>query len=148
MREQSQIQQQRRELDRQLERAQSTGPRLEDDGELDNDSYSRGMMGRGWRHHQDWRRGAVGPGMMGQPGMMGPGNMAPGMMMRMIFTLMDSDGDGSSRLMSFRLPMRASSREWTQTKTAVSPWRRCKPLSKEPGDQLRGSSSHRVTFPT
>ena len=102
MREQSQIQQQRRELDRQLERAQSPRPRLEDDGDLDDDSYSRGMMGRGWRHHQDWRRGAVGRGMMGQPGMMGPGNMAPGMMMRMIFTLMDSDGDGSLSLDEFQ----------------------------------------------
>jgi Ca2+-binding EF-hand superfamily protein len=40
--------------------------------------------------------------MMGQPGMMGPGNMAPGMMMRMIFTLMDSDGDGSLSLDEFQ----------------------------------------------
>jgi hypothetical protein len=101
MREQSQIQQQRRELERQLERAQSPRPRLEDDVDLDDDSYSRGMMGRGWRYHQDWRRGVVGPSM-GQPGMMGPGNMAPGMMMRMIFTLMDSDGDGSLSLDEFQ----------------------------------------------
>ena len=34
--------------------------------------------------------------------MMGPGSMAPGMMMRMIFTLMDSDGDGSLSLDEFQ----------------------------------------------
>jgi hypothetical protein len=48
------------------------------------------------------RQGAMGPGMMGQRGMMGPGSMGSGMMMRMLFTLMDSDGDGTISLQEFQ----------------------------------------------
>ena len=40
----------------------------------------------------------MGPGMMGRVGMMGPGSMGRGMMMRMLFAMMDSDGDGTISL--------------------------------------------------
>ena len=40
--------------------------------------------------------------MMGQEGMMGRGMMAPPVMMRIIFSLMDSDGDGTISLQEFQ----------------------------------------------
>jgi EF hand len=57
-----------------------------------------GMMGQG---------GMMGPGTMGRRGMMGggmmgAGAMGPSMMMRMIFALMDSDGDGTIELPEFQ----------------------------------------------
>jgi Ca2+-binding EF-hand superfamily protein len=42
-----------------------------------------------------------GTSMMGR-GMMGPGSMGQGMMMRMLFALMDSDGDGTISLQEFQ----------------------------------------------
>jgi hypothetical protein len=51
------------------------------------DRQGRGMMGQG--------------GMMGH-GMMGRGMMGQGMMMRMIFALMDADGDGTISLPEFQ----------------------------------------------
>jgi hypothetical protein len=53
----------------------------------------------GWRHHRDWGRGM---GMMGRGGMMGSGSMGHGMMMRMLFAMMDSDGDGTVSLQEFQ----------------------------------------------
>jgi len=59
------------------------------------------------RHH-DWRGGAMGPGMMARGGMMGrgammgPGSMGHGMMMRMLFALMDANGDGTISLQEFQ----------------------------------------------
>ncbi len=55
-------------------------------------------------------QGQAGPGAMGQGGMMGRGMMGmlgggvigPPMMMRMIFTLMDTDGDGTVSLQEFQ----------------------------------------------
>ena len=44
----------------------------------------------------------MGPGMMGRGGMMGPGSMGSGIMMRMLFALMDSDGDGTISLQEFQ----------------------------------------------
>ena len=56
-----------------------------------------GMMGQG---------GMMGHGMMGRGSMMGPGSMMgsrhPGMMMRMLFALMDGDGDGTISLQEFQ----------------------------------------------
>ena len=49
--------------------------------------------------------GMMGRGMMGQGGMMGRGMMGPmgpAMMMRMIFALMDGDGDGTISLQEFQ----------------------------------------------
>jgi len=58
---------------------------------------------------QQERGGTMGPGMMGmmgRGGMMGPGSMMgsrhPGMMMRMLFAPMDSDGDGTISLQEFQ----------------------------------------------
>lgn len=53
----------------------------------------RGMMGSG---------GMMGRGMMAQEGMMGRGTMGPPVMMRIIFSLMDSDGDGTISLQEFQ----------------------------------------------
>jgi EF hand domain-containing protein len=50
----------------------------------------RGMMGRGYGY-DDWNRGAMRSGMAGPP-----------MMMRMIFSLMDADGDGKLSLQEFQ----------------------------------------------
>jgi hypothetical protein len=52
-----------------------------------------GMMGQG---------GMMGRGMMGQGSMMGRGMMGPPVMMRIIFSLMDSDGDGTISLQEFQ----------------------------------------------
>jgi hypothetical protein len=41
-------------------------------------------------------------GMMGEGGMMGHGMMGRGMIMRMIFALMDADGDGTISLQEFQ----------------------------------------------
>jgi hypothetical protein len=51
-----------------------------------------GPMGRG---------SMMGRGMMG-PGMMGGGVMGPPFMMRMMFALMDADGDGTISLQEFQ----------------------------------------------
>jgi hypothetical protein len=53
----------------------------------------RGMMGQG---------GMMGRGMMGQGGMVGGGMKGPPVMMRIIFSLMDSDGDGTISLQEFQ----------------------------------------------
>ena len=57
------------------------------------DHEGRGMMGQG---------GMMGRGMMGQGGMMSRGMMGPPVMMRIIFSLMDSDGDGTISLQEFQ----------------------------------------------
>jgi hypothetical protein len=76
MQQQPQILQQRQELERQLLERQLQGvqtPRRGVEDDNDQDGYGGGMMGwrygPGWRHHERWRRGPMGPGMMGQGGM-------------------------------------------------------------------------------
>jgi hypothetical protein len=97
--QQRQILQQRQE--RQLGGAQTQRRGIEDD--LEEDGGMTGWRyGHGWRHQQDWGRGAMGPGMMGRGGMMGPGSMGHSMMMRMLFAMMDSDGDGTISLQEFQ----------------------------------------------
>jgi hypothetical protein len=51
------------------------------------------------QHHPGWFRGM---GMMGRGGMMGSGGMHSGMIMRMLFALMDADGDGTVSLQEFQ----------------------------------------------
>ena len=105
MQQQPQILQQQQELERQVPGAQTPRRGVEDDSDQDDNRFGGGMMGwrygPGWRHHEGWRRGAMGPGMMGQGGM-GPGSMGSGMIMRMLFSLMDSDGDGTISLQEFQ----------------------------------------------
>jgi EF hand domain-containing protein len=68
-----------------------------------------GMMGRGMMGHEGMmgggmmgHEGMMGRGMMERGGMMGRGMMAPPVMMRIIFSLMDSDGDGTVSLQEFQ----------------------------------------------
>jgi hypothetical protein len=78
---------------------------IEDDSDQDDYSHDGGMMGWGfgpdWRRQWGWRRGVMGPGMMGQGGT-GLGGMDSGMMLRMLFSLMDGDGDGTISLQEFQ----------------------------------------------
>ena len=93
------------QLERQLQGIQTQRRGVEDDRDQDDFTYDGGMMGWGygpdWRRPWGWRRGFMGPGMMGQGGR-GPGGMGPGMMMRMLFILMDTDGDGTISLQEFQ----------------------------------------------
>ena len=62
-----------------------------------------GMMGRGMMGPGGMMgHGMMGRGMMAQEGMMGRGTMGPPVMMRIIFSLMDSDGDGTISLQEFQ----------------------------------------------
>jgi hypothetical protein len=63
-----------------------------------------GMMGPGGMRGRDimGHGGMMGRGMMGQEGMMGRGMMAPPVMLRIIFSLMDSDGDGTISFQEFQ----------------------------------------------
>jgi hypothetical protein len=96
--QQPQILQQQQEQERQLQGAQTPRRAVHDDIEDDAGMMGSGY-GPGWRHHQGWGRGV---GMMGRGGMMGPGSMHSGMMMRMLFAMMDSDGDGAVSLQEFQ----------------------------------------------
>jgi hypothetical protein len=103
------------QLERQLQGIQTQRRSFEDDRDQDDDTDDGGMMG--WGYGPDWRRqwggrrghmgvGMMGPGMMG-PGMMGQGGTGPrgmgrGMMMRMLFILTDTDGDGTISLQEFQ----------------------------------------------
>ena len=78
-------------------------PRRGAGDDFDDDSEITGWHhGLGWRRDRDWGRGHMGFGMMGREGMMGPGGMHSGMMMRMLFAVMDSDGDGTVSLQEFQ----------------------------------------------
>jgi len=59
-------------------------------------SRQRGMMGCGMMEPEGMMGRMMGPGMMGHGGMMGP------FAMRIIFALMDSDGDGTISLQEFQ----------------------------------------------
>ena len=73
-------------------------PRRGAGDDFDDDSDISGWH-PGLRRYRDWGRGDMGVGMMGRGGMMGPGG---GMMMRMLFAMMDSDGDGTVSLQEFQ----------------------------------------------
>jgi len=97
MQPQAQTQQQ----ERPLQGAQT--PRGGVENYLDDDSEITGWHpGLGWRRYRDWGAGDAGFGMM-RRGLIGePGAMQSGMMMRMLFALMDSDGDGTVSLQEFQ----------------------------------------------
>jgi hypothetical protein len=83
------------QLKRQLQGAQTPRRSVEDDSDQDDNRFGGRMMGwrygPGWGHHEGWRRGPMGSASMGH-----------GMMMRMLFALMDSDGDGTISLQEFQ----------------------------------------------
>ena len=79
-------------------------------------------------------RGMMGHGMMGHGGMMGPP-----FAMRIIFALMDGDGDGTISLQEFQAAHDKSSRQWMPTKMAWSLWRKCRPSC---GDRVKSASQH------
>jgi hypothetical protein len=113
MQDQPQILMQRQDLERLLQRLQSMrrGGGGDDNADQDGGGYRGGGMGPRWRLNQDWDRGGnwdrgwdrggMGRGMMGREGAMG-GLIGSGMMMRMLFSLMDSDGDGTVSLQEFQ----------------------------------------------
>jgi hypothetical protein len=94
--------QQMQERVRQLQRAIAQRRDSEDyDDDWDDNWYGRRMMGggygTGWRPYHGWGRGGMGRRMLGTGNGMGGGNMA-----RMLFALMDADGDGTISLDEFR----------------------------------------------
>jgi len=113
------------QLERQLQGVQTQRHSFEDDRDQDDFTHDGGMMG--WGYGPDWRRqwglasrshgprmmdpGMMDPGMMGQGGR-GPGGMGAGMMMRMLFILTDTDGDGTISLQEFRRLTSGSSGRW------------------------------------
>ncbi len=64
--------------------------------------------------------------------------MGPPFMMRMIFALMDADGDGTIRLQEFLGSHARISSRWTKIKMAHFPWMKCKRSSTASGDRLCG----------
>jgi hypothetical protein len=82
------------------------------------------MMGHRMMRHD----GMMGCDMMGRSrGVMG-GPFA----MRIIFALMDGDGDGAISLEEFQAAHARIFNQWMRTKMARSPWRRCRASCGEP----------------
>jgi hypothetical protein len=95
--------QQRREM---MQQQQAPDTKDQDSARSDP-YYGRGMRGQGYDHgwmhdtRRGYRQGRMRDSAWGADGMMGPGMMGPGMM-RMMFILMDTDGDGSLSLEEFQ----------------------------------------------
>jgi hypothetical protein len=70
--------------------------------EEDDSGITGWHPGLGWRRNRDGGPGDAGFGMMRRGWMGEPGAMQSGMMMRMLFALMDSDGDGTVSLQEFQ----------------------------------------------
>ena len=107
--DQPQVSPQRQDLERLLQRLQTMRRGgTDDNGYQDDDGYRSGMGPRG-RFNRDWEGGrfnrdgeggGMGRGMMGRGA--ATGQVPSGMMMRMLFSLMDSDGDGTISLQEFQ----------------------------------------------
>ena len=69
------------------------------------------------------------------PGMISSGNAgpSPNMMMRMIFTLMDSDGDGTVSLEEFQTAHERIFKGMDANRMAASRLRKCWPSCRGPG---------------
>jgi hypothetical protein len=99
------MQQQPQNLQEQLQRQLqgSPSPRRVVEDDIDDDGSMTGWRyGPRWSQHHDWDRGFMGPGLMGRGAMVGSGRLHSRMMMRMLFALMDSDGDGTVSLQEFQ----------------------------------------------
>ena len=70
--------------------------------EEDDSGITGGHAGLGWRGYRDEGPGDAGFGMTRRGWMGEPGALQSGMMMRMLFALMDSDGDGTISLQEFQ----------------------------------------------
>jgi hypothetical protein len=70
--------------------------------EEDDSGITGWHPGLGGRRYRDGGPGDAGFGMMRRGWMQAPGAMQSGMMMRMLFALMDSDGDGTVSLQEFQ----------------------------------------------
>jgi hypothetical protein len=88
------MQQQAQPQRQQEERPAAQTPRRDEDDDDRDDDGGR----RRWRDRGDMRFGMMGRGM----GMMGPWGMHSGVMMRMLFAMMDGDGDGTVSLQEFQ----------------------------------------------
>jgi hypothetical protein len=89
------------QLQRQLQGIPSPRRVVEDD--IDEDGWMTGWRdGPRWRQHHDWDRGYMGYGPVRGGAMVGSGGLHSRMMMRMLFALMDSDGDGTVSLQEFQ----------------------------------------------
>jgi hypothetical protein len=83
--------------ERPLQGTQTPRPGVEED----DNGITGWHPGLGWRRH-DQGLGDAGFGMMRRGWMGEPGAMQSSMMMRMLFALMDSDGDGTISLQEFQ----------------------------------------------
>ena len=97
MQPQAQTQQQQ---ERPLQGAQT--PRAGEDYFDDDSGITGWHPGLGWRRYRDRGPGDAGFGMMRRGWIGEPGAMQSGMLMRMLFALMDSDGDGTVSLQEFQ----------------------------------------------
>jgi hypothetical protein len=84
--------------ERQLQGAQTPRPSVEED----DSGITAWHPGLGWRRYRDGGPGDAGFGMMRRGWVGESGVMQSGMMMRMLFALMDSDGDGTVSLQEFQ----------------------------------------------
>src|SRR6266508_1771803 len=82
----------------------------------------------------------MGRGMMVHGGMMGP------VIMRIIFSLMDSDGDGTVSLQEFQAAHERIFKAMDANKDGPSLWRRCRTSCREPGDRFRSSRALNINL--
>ena len=76
----------------------------------------------------------------GDRGVMHPSMWGPPMMMRMIFSLMDADGDGGRPLLEFQAAHERIFKAMDATKMASLPWKKCRISFASPADRLPSSS--------
>ena len=110
------------------ERGEGYGGGRREDQDEGYGRRSRNRRDDGMMEHGMMRQSLMGPGMMGQ---MGPGMMSSAMM-RMMFVLMDTDGDGTVSLGEFQAAHERHSRPSTPTRMAGSAPRKWK-LPPGPG---------------
>jgi hypothetical protein len=106
---------------------------------MDAHADQGGMMGSG-----NMMGGRMGRGMKGCAMMRGDATAIP-IMLRMVFALMDADGDGTISLPEFQVAHERISRRWIATEMAISLWKRCSRSCTGPGARFRNSRKLRQT---